>query len=97
MRQQKDCRSRLGGHHGYCSDTRYVDKLHEKQQQHQRLEASLIAYGYDVTVLPIILGSYGTIPISAVEAVHTLGIERKRANSCYLRYTRTPSLPSMPR
>ena len=31
---------------GYCSDTRYVDKLHEKQQQHQRLEASLRACGY---------------------------------------------------
>ena len=69
---------------GYCSDTRYVDKLHEKQQQHQRLEASLRAYGYDVSVLPIMLGFYGTIPNSAVEAVHTLGIERKRANKLLL-------------
>ena len=61
-----------------------MDKLHEKQQQHQRLEASLRAYGDDVSVLPIILGFYGTIPNSAVEAVHTLGIERKRANKLLL-------------
>ena len=68
----------------YCSDVSYVDKLHEKQQQHQRLEASLRAYGYDVSRLPILLGFYGTIPFSAVEAVHTLGIERKRANKLLL-------------
>ena len=60
-------------------DTRYVEKLHEKQQQHQGLEASLRAYGYDVSVLPIVLGFYGTISISAVKVAHTLGIERKGA------------------
>ena len=31
-------------------------------------------------MLPIILGFYGTIPNSTVEAVYTLGIESKRAN-----------------
>ena len=35
-------------------------------------------------MLPIIIGFYGTIPNSAVEAVHTLGIERKRANKLLL-------------
>lgn len=66
----------------------YVDKFHEKQQQHKRLEASLKAYGYDVHVLPVTLGFYGTIPNSAVEAMHTLGIERKRAKKLLLAHTR---------
>lgn len=68
----------------YSSDTRYIDKLHEKQQQHQRLQASLTAYGYNLTVLPITLGFYGTVSNSTVEAVRTLGIERGRVNKLLL-------------
>ena len=74
---------------GYCSDTRYVDKLHENQQQHQTLEASLKAYGYGVPVLPITLSFYGTIPDSAIVTVHTLSTKGGRA--CFFPVTHMPS------
>ena len=69
---------------GYCMDTRYVDKLHEKQEQHKELEASLRAYGYNVSVLPIILGFCGTIPNSVIEAMRALSNETTRANKLLL-------------
>ena len=37
---------------GYCSDTRYEEKLEEKEAQHTALEVALKEYGCDVTVLP---------------------------------------------
>ena len=50
---------------GYCSDTMYEDKLKEKELQHKRrlrhVVQALLAYGYEVIAVPIILGLYGTI------------------------------------
>ena len=37
---------------GYCSDTRYDEKLQEKGAQHEALEEALKEYGYNVTTLP---------------------------------------------
>ena len=45
---------------GYCSDTRYEEKLQEKEAQHKALEEALKAYGYNVTTLPIIIGQSGS-------------------------------------
>lgn len=58
--------------------------MRERHQQHHRLGASLKAYGYGVSVLPIILGFCGTTPNFAVEAVHTLGMEKGRADKLQL-------------
>ena len=41
---------------GYCSDTRYEEKLQEKGAQHKALEEALKDYGYNVTTLPTIIG-----------------------------------------
>ena len=38
---------------GYCSDTRYEEKLQEKGAQHKALEEALKDYGYNVITLPI--------------------------------------------
>ena len=53
---------------GYCSDTRYEEKLQEKGAQHKALEEALKDYGYNVTTLHIIIGQSGsqyhtTLPI----------------------------------
>lgn len=44
---------------GYCADTKYEEKLAEKQQQHQRLQGMLQMYGYTIILLPIKLGYIG--------------------------------------
>ncbi len=44
---------------GYCPDTRYEEKLQEKEAQHAALEAALRDYGHNVTTLPIIIGQSG--------------------------------------
>lgn len=49
---------------GYCSDTRYLEKLQQKQEQHSALETALKTYGYEVTVLTYILGFYGSLYLS---------------------------------
>ena len=46
---------------GYCSDTRYLEKLAEKQQQHEQLCKLLTIEGYDVQLLPVILSSAGML------------------------------------
>ena len=45
---------------GYCSDTRYEEKLQEKGAQHKALEEALQDYGYSVATLPSIIGQYGS-------------------------------------
>jgi hypothetical protein len=46
---------------GYSSDTMYMDKVMETKQQHAELCKLLAAEGYDVMLLPIVLGSAGTL------------------------------------
>jgi hypothetical protein len=45
---------------GYSSDTRYMDKVIEKIEQHAELCKLLAVKGYDVMLLPVVLGSAGT-------------------------------------
>ena len=59
---------------GYCADTKY-----EKKKQHKTLHHMLQSYGYDVIMLPIILGFSGTIYKSTLECMHKLGVEKMRS------------------
>ena len=66
---------------GYCSDTRYLEKLQEKEMQHSALEDALKNYGYNVTVLTYIMGFGGSLYTSNMKALKTLGIDGTAANS----------------
>ena len=70
---------------GYCSDTRYTDKLQEKEAQHQALQAALQEYGYNVTTLPIILGVSGSHYHTTTDALKQIGIEHTQADSLMLK------------
>ena len=39
---------------GYCSNTRYKEKLKEKEAQQQALQEALEQYGYKMAVSPVI-------------------------------------------
>ncbi len=58
---------------GYCSDTRYEEKLQEKGAQHK-------AFGYDVTTLPIIIGQSGSQHHTTSDALAKIGIEHGPAS-----------------
>ena len=63
----------------YCTDTRYTDKYRRKETQHEHLQQTLRAQGFEVIVLLIILGFAGTIYKTAVVALAMLGYERHKA------------------
>ena len=65
---------------GYCPDTRYEEKLQEKEAQHEALEAALKDYGYNVTTLPIIIGQSGSQYHTTSFALAQIGIEHGPAN-----------------
>ena len=67
---------------GYCSDTRYEEKLQEKGAQHRALEEALKAYGYNVTTLPIIriIGQSGSQFHTTSDALAKIGIEHGPAS-----------------
>jgi hypothetical protein len=46
---------------GYFSNTRYMEKVTEKKEQHAELCEVLAAEGYHVRLLPVVLGSAGTL------------------------------------
>ena len=41
---------------GYTSGTRYAEKLQEKMTQHGKLQRALSSVGFEVSILPVILG-----------------------------------------
>ena len=59
---------------GYCSDTRYLDKLQENTQQHRQLQGLLMDKGFKVTCLPIILGNSGANYSTTESSLSQLGI-----------------------
>ena len=65
---------------GYCSDTRYEEKLQEKGAQHKALEEALRDYGYSVTTLPIIIGQSGSQYHTTSDALAKIGVEHGPAN-----------------
>ncbi|KAA6427574.1 MAG: hypothetical protein FRX49_02237 [Trebouxia sp. A1-2] len=46
---------------GYCADTKYAEKVKEKNKQHEKLVDMLNMYGYDVHQRPMPLGYAATI------------------------------------
>ena len=67
---------------GYGSDTRYKEKLAEKQQQHAKLRQILEAEGHEVKktsveILPIILGTFGSVFKCCPKALSSVGISPK--------------------
>ena len=70
---------------GYCNDTRYLEKLQQKEEQHLALKAALENYGYEVKVLTYILGFYGSTYKSNQTTLRTLGIEQAAANKICIR------------
>ncbi len=65
---------------GYCPDTRYEEKLQEKEAQHKALEGALKDYGYNVTTLPIIIGQSGSQYRTTSGALAKIGIEHGHAS-----------------
>jgi len=65
---------------GYCSDTRYEEKLQEKGAQHKALEEALKDYGYNVTTLPIIIGQSGSQYHTTSDALAKIGVEHGPAS-----------------
>ena len=65
---------------GYCPDTRYEEKLQEKEAQHKALEGALKDYGYNVTTLPIIIGQSGSQYHTTSYALAKIGIEHGPAS-----------------
>ena len=41
---------------GYTSETRYDEKLQENVTQHGKLQRALLSVGFEVSILPVILG-----------------------------------------
>ncbi len=64
---------------GYCSDTRYEEKLQEKGAQHKALAEALKEYGYNVTTLPIIRQS-GSQCHTTSDALAKIGVEHGLAS-----------------
>jgi hypothetical protein len=65
---------------GYSSDTRYMDKVMEKKEQLCKL---LAAEGYDVILLPIVLGSAGTLFKCLDRATKEMDIPNARKKKLY--------------
>jgi hypothetical protein len=77
---------------GYSSDTRYMDKVIEKNEQHAELCKLLAAEEYDVMLLPVVLWIAGTLFKSLDLATKEMDIPiaKKRnctASSTYTAYT----------
>ena len=63
---------------GYTYEGRFNEKLAEKHQQHRQLNDLLEAQGFQVKVIPVILGSTGGIFTISTDGLEQLGIDRTR-------------------
>ena len=70
---------------GYCSDTRYREKLQQKMEQHTVLKTILLSKGHTVRYLPIILGNAGCTYKSGEQALLDLGISRSNVQKLHTR------------
>ena len=70
---------------GYCSDTRYEDKLKEKEGQYQAMQTALEDRGYQVSTLPIILGVSGSHIHSTTDAFNQLGTGHDAINTLMIK------------
>ena len=65
---------------GDCPDTRYEEKLQEKEAQHKALEGALKDFGYNVTMLPTIIGQSGSPYHTTSDALAKIGLEHGTAS-----------------
>jgi hypothetical protein len=68
---------------GYSSDTRYMDKVIEKEEHHAELCKMLAVEGYDVMLLPVVLGSAGTLFKCLDRAWTLLTLERRNYTASF--------------
>jgi hypothetical protein len=68
---------------GYSSDTRYMNKVTEKKEQHAELCKLLAAEGYEVMLLPVVLGSAGTLFKCLDRAKKEMDIPNARKKKLY--------------
>ena len=61
---------------GYCVDTRYAEKMAQKNEQHEKLVDMLKMYGHDVHLRPMPLGYAGTIYNCNLSMLQDLGLQR---------------------
>ena len=66
---------------GYCSDTKFEDKLAEKTVQHEKLIELLKIYRYDVRLGPMPLGYAGTIYTNNLSVLQKFGLNRSAAKT----------------
>jgi hypothetical protein len=67
----------------YSSDTRYMDKVIERIEQHAKLCRFFAAEGYDVMLLPVVLGSAGTLFRCLDRATTEMDIPNARKKKLY--------------
>ncbi len=60
---------------GYCADTRYAEKVAEKNEQHEKLVDMLKMFGYDVQLRPMPL-VYAAIYNCNLSMLQDLGLQR---------------------
>jgi hypothetical protein len=69
---------------GY-SDTRYIDKVIEKKEQHANLCKLLATEGYDVMLFPVVLGSAGTLFKCLDRTTKDMDIPNARMKKLYIK------------
>ena len=64
---------------GYTSETRYAGKLQENMTQHGKPQHALSRFGFEVSILPVILGTTGGVFNSNLDSFRAIGISNERA------------------
>jgi hypothetical protein len=64
---------------GYTADTRWQEKLKQKERQHEALEIALRAAGWKVETRVLVVGNTGTIYKSGLTALIRLGLRKMEA------------------
>ena len=74
---------------GYTSDTRHLERLAEKQNQHQKLIGAPELRGYDVKPMIVTFGVGLTIYKQSVEDLHPIGVNTTAISSNTTAISRT--------
>jgi hypothetical protein len=81
---------------GYSSDIRYMDKVMEEKEQHAELCKLLAAEGYDVVLLPIVLGSAVALFKCLDRATKEMDIPNARKKKLYSKLHLQPTKCCVP-
>ena len=64
---------------GFSSETRYAESVQEKMTQHGKLQHALLSIGFEMSILPMMLGTSGGGFNSKLDSVRAIGIPHERA------------------